>query len=583
MKLMSNIVKEKALKDVQKQTLADIASVVSKTAGPYGSSTMILHDEILTEYSKDGHKVLKNIQYHKPLERAVHDELLGITEYVVTQVGDGTTSAVQLSSILFNELLAYMEEHPQYPKHMIIETLDKITSEISNIVRSEGRDIQLEDIYNICMICTNGDTTISKDIMNIYEKIGMDVFIQISTSSTDNTVLKTYDGIFIDKGYPSPAFINTDEGVCRVNHPRIYYFEDNVDTPDMINMFMSIFMHNIYEPYRAGQLENCIPTVILLSSVSNDIKPQLEQMEQLFYSFDQQNATSKKPPMCIITGVNTNDNIQDIVMLCGCKAIKKFINPSVEKEAIERGDAPTKENVFDWYGTADEVIVDTSTAKFVNPQFMFDEDAEVTEDGSRPHSKVFTGLVNHLKAELELAQQDKNDLNLIGNIRRRLNHLEANFVEYFVGGVSASDRDNTKDLVEDAVLNCRSAAVSGVGYGANYEGLMASIAVANGEHDTELHKDISMIIMGCYCELCRKLYETAFITDEAEKLLEESIDGNKGPINLRTKEFSGDVLCSIESDPTILKAVTKIISIMVLSNQALVQEPLRNAYIDLDE
>ena len=579
-KLMSNIVKDKELKEVQKETLADIAAVVSKTAGPYGSSTMILHDEIFTEYSKDGHKVLQNIQYFRPIERAVHDELLGITEYVISKVGDGTTSAVQLSNIIFGKLLDYMENHQDYPKHLIIDTLDDITSRISSLIKSRGRDVTLDDIYNICMICTNGDKTISEDIKKIYERIGMDVFIQVSTSNSSNTVLKTYDGIFIDKGYPSPAFINTPEGVCEINNPRIYYFEDNVDTPDMINKFMSIFMHNIYNPYREGKPENYIPTVILMSSISNDIKQNLEQMEQIFYSFDKQNATTSKPPMCIVTGVNTNDNIQDIVMLCGCKAIKKFINPEVEKEAIERGDAPTKENVFEFYGTADSVVVDTGTAKFINPQFMFDTDAEVAEDGSRPYSKVFTGLVNHLKAELELAKNEKVDLNHIGNLKRRLNHLEANFVEYFVGGVAATDRDNTKDLVEDAVLNCRSAAVSGVGYGANYEGMIASRDIAEGDHACNLEADIAHIIKDSYYELCQGLYRTAFAADEADRLLEKSY--SVGPINLRTKTFSGDVLCSIESDPVILKAVTKIISIMVLSNQCLVQEPTRNAYMDLD-
>ena len=151
-KLMSNIVKDKELKEVQKETLADIAAVVSKTAGPYGSSTMILHDEIFTEYSKDGHKVLQNIQYFRPIERAVHDELLGITEYVISKVGDGTTSAVQLSNIIFGKLLDYMENHQDYPKHLIIDTLDDITDRISSLIKSRGRDVTLDDIYNICMI-----------------------------------------------------------------------------------------------------------------------------------------------------------------------------------------------------------------------------------------------------------------------------------------------------------------------------------------------------------------------------------------------------------------------------------------------
>ena len=100
---LSNLVDNKALKKVQLQTLERINSIISKTAGPYGSYTMIMHQDQLTEYSKDGHKVLKNIKFFKPLEAAVHDELLGITEHVVKKVGDGTTTAVQLSYYIYKE------------------------------------------------------------------------------------------------------------------------------------------------------------------------------------------------------------------------------------------------------------------------------------------------------------------------------------------------------------------------------------------------------------------------------------------------------------------------------------------------
>lgn len=582
--LLSNIVTEEKLKEVQRETLADIANVVSKTAGPYGSSTMILHDEQLTEYSKDGHKVLSNIQYHKPIERAVKDELLGVTEYVVHQVGDGTTSAVQLSSIIFNKLCDFLETHPGIPSHMVIDSLEHVTDCICEIVRSKGKTMTLQDVYEICMVSTNGAVDISTDIRNIYEKMGMDVFIQVNTSNTDNTVLKTYDGIFLDKGHSSAAFINTDDGVCDIRDPRIYYFEDNVDTPDMMNKFMAIFMNNVYQPYTDNRLEDVIPTLILAPSVSTDIKGELANIEQMMYSFDKQNATSRKPPFCIVTGVNTNDNIDDIVMLCNCPPIKKYINPDVEEKDIAEGKAPTKETISEWFGTCDQVVIDAARTKFINPAHMFDPDAEVAEDGSRPYSKVFTGLVNHLKAELKLAQEAKEDINLIGRLKRRLNHLEANFVEYFIGGVAAADRDNVKDLVEDAVLNCRSAAVNGVGYAANFEGLLASMEVLEESKnwvDNDIDESIAEIVMESYKQLVTNLYKTAFIEDKANELFEESLDKHI-PIDLRSKSFDYPPLCSIESDPVILKAVTKIISVMVLSNQALVQEPLRNAYIKLD-
>jgi len=602
---LSNIVKEKQLKEVQKETIQSISDVISKTAGPYGSSTMILHDDRLTEYSKDGHKVLSNIQYFKPIERAVHNELVGITEYVIHNIGDGTTSAVQLSNILFNKLCNYIDANPTIPQHFIVDALDTVVSCIKEEISKNGHSLTLDDVHDICMIATNGNKEVSKDIYDIYNDIGMSVFIELGTAHGSDTIRKTFDGIFLSKGYASSAFINTGEpdmnaleskdavktkksnvGTVNISSPRIYYFEDNVDDAGMINMFLNIFTNNIFTPYSNKNPDGYIPTIIIAPSISQDAKSELLAIEQIFHGFDTQKLSSNKPPFCIVTGINANDDIDNIVMLCACPPIKKYINPDVHEADIKAGKAPTPDTITEWYGTADMVIVDNETTKFINPKLMFDEDAEIAEDGSRPVSRVYNGLINHLEAELELAQNNNESVTVIGSIKKRLNHLKANFVEYLVGGVAASDRDNVKDLAEDAILNCRSASNSGVGRGANFEGLLGSSAVAKAiiaENKSKLVQDIATMIADSYTTLVRGLYSTAFESEEDMlKALQESIELGQ-PINLRTKSYDDKVLCSIDSDKVILEGVAKIVSVMVLSNQALVQEPTRNVYIDIDE
>ena len=101
---LSNLVKRDALRKVQRETLEQIHDVISNTAGPYGSYSMIMHNDQLTDYSKDGHKVLSNFKFYRPLEASIHDELIGITDHVIKKVGDGTTTAIQLSHYIFNSL-----------------------------------------------------------------------------------------------------------------------------------------------------------------------------------------------------------------------------------------------------------------------------------------------------------------------------------------------------------------------------------------------------------------------------------------------------------------------------------------------
>ena len=234
--ILSNLVETDALRRVQLSVLEKTSSVISKTAGPFGSYSMIMHPDRLTEYSKDGHKVLSNFKFFKPLEKAVHDELLGITEHVIKKVGDGTTTAVQLSYLIYKELCERTErwEKAGFPPYAIISEFQKVVGKITEKIRSSRRELTLDDIKQICLISTNGNEMVSEDIAYIYKKFGKDTFIQIGTSNTESSILKTYDGIILNKGFSSPSFINTNENTVKIPQANIYYFPDPVDTPEMI-------------------------------------------------------------------------------------------------------------------------------------------------------------------------------------------------------------------------------------------------------------------------------------------------------------------------------------------------------------
>ena len=579
---LSNLVDNKALKKVQLQTLERINSIISKTAGPYGSYTMIMHQDQLTEYSKDGHKVLKNIKFFKPLEAAVHDELLGITEHVVKKVGDGTTTAVQLSYYIYKELCERTEkwESDGITPYQIISAFQKVVKTVSERIRAHAKPLEIEDIKQICLISTNGNEMVAEDISNIYSQFGSDVYIQLGTSNTESSILKTYDGIILNKGFSSPSFINTNKNTVEIYKPRIYYFSDPVDTPELIQLFMTIFTKNIYEPYQNGS-GAYVPTVIIMPSISQDVASSLNDIEKIFYAYDQANSKENKPPFCIITGINDRvDNIGDITTLCGCPLIKKYINPDVREEDIKKGSAPNMENVTEFYGTCDMVTIDMEKMKIVNPKYMFDENTEADEYGNRPFSSTYKSIISFLESQIEIESQDKNNINTLTVLKRRLHSLTSNFVEYLVGGVSAADRDNVKDLVEDAILNCRSAAENGVGYGAGLEGLIASTATTP---DDPIEYEMSDIISDAYEQIMKNLYMSVMSEEDAERTITESLAVHK-VYNIREKSFyTNQVYTSIETDIVILEAISRIITIMYTANQALLVDPMQNAYINLDE
>lgn len=578
----TNIVTKDKLREVQLNTLEILSSVLSKTAGPRGSNTQLLHSQRYNEYTKDGHNVLSQIKFYRPLENAIQSEMKEVTRYIVKTVGDGTTSVVLLSNEIFKAMCA-IEDKDTTSAYILMKTFRKIVDEMIENIRKNKRECTLENIYDICMISTNGNKEVANSITEIYKEFGMDVFIDVGISNTTDHLVKSYDGLTLDIGYPTPAYINTsgsdkESGRSSIRNPRIYAFEDPVDTPEMMSFLEAIVYNNILNPL-INQTFDYIPTVILAPSVSRDGNKLLGELEKTLYSFDQNNAEDKKPPILIITNANIHaEQYNDIIMLCGVPTIRKFIDPKIQEEAIKNGNAPTPETVCDWYGSADLVEADTTNTKFVNPKCMFDVDA----DGNRIYSSVYNGLINYISQELDVAYKNNENANVTGNLKRRLNSLKTNLVEYLIGGITVTDRDSIRDLVEDAVLNCRSAAKHGVGYGANFEAFRVINTMTGGrnkEKFTENELAIADAIHAAYYKSLLNLYMTVYTEEVAKQFISVSIAKDM-PINLATNHFDGRVLCSIETDIAILEAISKVVMVMFTANQALLESPMNNVYLD---
>lgn len=577
--LFSNIVDKKNLRNVQDMTLNKISETLSQTAGPYGSNTIILGDPGKGKpdtYTKDGHKVLSHIDFFNPLERSIQSQLVEITEHIVKTVGDGTTSTVMMCASIFHELNEFLSNHPNVPVFKIVEEFNKCIDDIQSTILSHKRDIQIVDIYDICMISTNGNAEIATQIADIYNEFGLNVYINVQTSNEANHIIKSYDGLTLERGYSSPAFINhpddENQGLCIMNQPRLYTFIDPIDTPEMIEYLEEIVIENIMKPVYTKNPKTVVPTVIMAPSISRDANSFLQELEQMLYAMNPNN----KAPILIISGLNKDiDQYNDIVMLCGNKMIRKYIDPKVQEKDIADGKAPSKENITRWYGSCEQIICDNMKTKFINPQHMY----VMNEDNERVYSPVYMGLLNFIEQELEMSKKNGESIGIIANLKRRLNSLKANLVDYFIGGISTIDRDSVKDLVEDAVLNCRSACKNGVGYGSNFEGFRATCELKDNPNNNVLYNDMLQIILNAYNNVIKNLYELNYDGD-ANDLIEENLKVGK-PINLRTRSYEGEeVLCSIDCDITILDCIKKVIVPMATANQALLINVQHNKYLE---
>ena len=589
LKSANNVVSGKKLRKIQSETLSSTKDFLANTFGPMGSNTKIIsgnnRESISSTYSKDGLKVLQNIVQSAPIEASIIEELIEITKHVEHEVGDGTTSTVILSSLIFDKLMLIQEKF-NIPPYQLINAFKNVVSTIKESILNHKKDCTLDDIYDICMISTNSNKEISEQIRNIYEKFGMDVELSVSISNNTNTYIKEYDGLTLTEGFADPVYVNNlEKQESRIQNARVYHFADPIDTMDMISYFESIINHNIYEPLQNDEAP--IPTVITCPRLSTDMSAILKTLANQLYQIDKSNLTAQKPPILIITDVVGSDEyiMDDIANLCGCKSIRKYIDPRVLQKDREAGNAPSVDNAFEFYGECEEVVADVKKTKFINPKHMH----VYKEDGTIEEDPIYTMMVNFLEEEIRNAQDTDGTISEISKYKKRLSALKSNMVEFFVGGISVSDRDSRKDLIEDAIKNCKSASKYGVGYAANWEALYACKNMINNMNiNIEENPEDAILeaIFISYYEIAELLYSTV---SGDTKWIDECIDDSisiengepLGPYNISggvLGQKGNKVLCSIMLDINILDTLSKIISLMVTCNQCLLQASQLNNY-----
>lgn len=570
--IMNNIVSKKTMRKIQSHTLNQLSEILQNSFGPNGSNTCIKKENALSRYTKDGHTIISAIHYNGIIEQSIKDDVESITRHIVKTVGDGTTSAIMLSSLIFNNI-SQIEE--SYKPSEIINTLHKIVNDIKEKIKSTAEDLTVQSVYDIAMISTNGNKYISKSLADIYEEFGNGVFIDVSTSIGEDFIIKSYDGMTLNTGYCDSCYVtNQENNTSVVDKPQVYFFEHPVDTREIGVYLDAILSHNIIEPVNKGEYDKLIPTVIFAPKISQDMSSLMDSLTSAMASMP----TNNKLPICIITDFHEVDQLMDLIKMCGAKPIRKYIDQNVYKADVQRGAAPTPETIFDWGGTCDRVVSYSDKTIFMRPSKMYNEDGT--------YSELYNNLIHYLETEIKKRIENGDDIRNVGTLKRRLHSLKSNMVELFIGGITQADRDSLKDLVEDAVLNIRSAAENGVGFGANASAVAAVYSISNEYKNNKidnLESKLVTSIENAYADLVDKLFDRTYMSKSDPNIYQSLAKNviNDGEVyNIREEQWTKNVKTSIMSDITVLDTVTRIIGIMVTCNQFILPTAMHNIYED---
>lgn len=559
MTTFTNIVSKDVLRGVQLKTMEILKDALSKSFGPYGSNTIIYKEGALPRYTKDGHTILNSIQFAGEIEKSVLTDILEETRTQAIKIGDSTTSITILSYLIFNALVNFEGVRDYMTPASIVSSFKEVANAICDTIKKNGRPATIDDIYNIALISTNGNEYLANTLKNVYEEYGLDVYIDVKASMNGTTYLKEINGMTMDCGFLDPTLINdVEKNACVINNPKIYAFKDPIDTVEMGTFLDTILYDNIVGPIKNKKVEDMVPTIIMAPRISRDYSAFIDQLMQSMAAAPAAN----RGWLNIITDIQGCDmeQFEDICDLCGCKYIKKYLDPEIQKEDIRKGLAPTPDNIHDFAGTAEKVSSDANKTTFVNPDKMYKTDGTTTE--------LFNQRTDYLEKQIAKLEVEGNNTMDIYTLKKRLNSLKGKMVEIYIGGITVADRDAERDLLEDATLNCRSASLNGVGYAANFEGLRASIAVRELYRikEDDIKFEIADIIANAYRDISKILYGTVNTSMTEDEIINGSIMKNC-PFNIVTREYDGKVLTSIDTDICTINTISKIITIMATANQ----------------
>lgn len=225
MKIVQSNTKQTILNAVEKYS-----ALILPTYGPAGKKVLIATNEFNLKAADDGHAASAEFEIENEFENAVIMYIREATAKTNSRVGDGTTTAVVLTSAIIKEVIP--KEDDPFSKtnyHQQAQEIQKATQEAVQYIKDKAEKIQTADeLYKIAYNSYNNEV-IAKLIADTLFKIGKDGVLAIEDSHSTDTEVEIVEGVQIEKGYASPYLINNEKEEVALNEPMFLLVNSNLD------------------------------------------------------------------------------------------------------------------------------------------------------------------------------------------------------------------------------------------------------------------------------------------------------------------------------------------------------------------
>lgn len=552
--MMSNVIEEEEYKERVTAVFEDVARKLSRTLGPNGA-TSILEKNGDVMFSKDGWQVLNKIQYMDPIQNTLLDLLVKISAQVNIKVGDGTTTSI----VAANQLLKVMNEFNELVKLRPKDFLDglndvvaKIAQRIQDNAVQIDKDGDLQEIYNLAMVSTNGEHAIAEMIRTIYAETSNPA-IEFNKSKSNDTSYEIVDGYKMDfMTYIDRIFINNDDGNCVVRNPMILMFNHKLEQE---------YYEAVIQPAIKVAINQGRRLVVIAPYYDSHLLQKFSRI--LTTEFKATKTTSVVYARGSLMNNHMTDLFNDFAALVGADILNEQTVYDILKGELEF--VPE-----DFLGGVESMVIgehSTYISGFNNKNETMLKILE--DDATSKYKDAYEGCANSSIVSVDFI-----------NAKQRISKLKCKMGIINVGGHTELAKSANYDLVEDAVKACESSYLYGYVPGQNIA-IQTAISDLLKDNKNEIEVGYLKAVSHAFVNVTKILLENKFGKDElefdvVERMVQESVDSQE-VVDVKYTDYdkedklliaySQDVINSCMTDIEILKAASNIIGLLLSSNQ----------------
>lgn len=385
-----------------------LAEAVKVTLGPRGRNVVIEQDFGAPLIVNDGVTIAKSITLKDKFENLGASILIEAASKTNDLVGDGTTTAILLTSQLIEEGLKLVEQgnNPVLIRKGLQFYLEHINQSIDKVSTPVVSSSELSEIASI----SSGAKEVGVLISKAYEEVGHQGIVTIEESQGLEDYLDIVKGYSYDRGYLSSYMVTDKEKQEAIlDHPLVYISDKKIIT-----------MKEIL-PYLEQAMQMARPLCIICDDIEQEVLGALvvNKLRGVL------NVVVTKAPSF---GERKTKQLQDIAMLTKATIVDENTQ-SLESEVM--------------LGNAEKIIVSKEQTIIVNGVASSDE---------------IDCYVNGLKKELEntTSEYDKEKIN------ERLGKILGGIAVIKIGAETEPVLKEKKLRIEDALNATKAAMASGV-------------------------------------------------------------------------------------------------------------------------